>query len=128
MFKSISLCSQELHVQKKSSFTGKSVTDKSKFRPALVDNSTGQRIEVGGVYTGLYDFPDGKDTGLRYGAIRQINPDVTEVDATMEYLQGEVENIKRNVQMDIEKAREDVIESFKKDSNNKSNIHGGENG
>ena len=128
MFKSIFLCNEELHVQKKSSFTGKSVTDKSKFRPTLVDNSTGQRIEVGGVYTGLYDFDDGKDTGLRYGAIRQINPDITEVDATMEYLQGEVENIKRDVQMDIEQVKKDIIESVKKDSNNKTSFQGGENG
>lgn len=128
MYRSISLCNIDLHVQEKSTFTGKSVTDKSKFRPTLVDNSTGQRIEVGGVYTGLYDFPDGKDTGLRYGAIRQINPDVTEVDATMEYLQNEVENIKRNVQMDIEQVQKDYVESVEKLSNNKSNIQGGENG
>lgn len=128
MFNPISLCSLDLHVQKKSSFTGKSVTDKSKFRPSLVDNSTGQRIEVGGVYTGLYDFPDGNDTGLRYGAIRQINPDITEVDASMEFLQGEVNNIKRDVQVDIEQAKKDAVDSFKKDTNIKTNFQGGENG
>lgn len=124
MYRSISLCKINLDVQEKSTFTGKSVTDKSKFRPCLVDNSTGQRIEVGGSYTGLYDFPDGKDNGLRYGAIRSINPDITEIDATMEYLNNEVEQIKRDVKMDIELAQKDILENLKKDTNSQANNGG----
>ena len=128
MYRSISLCDIDLHVQKKSTFSGDSVTDKSKFRPCLVDNSTGQRIDVGSAYTGLYDFPDGKDTGIRYGAIRQINPDITEIDATMEFLNNEVESIKRDVKLDIEMAKKDVLEILKKDSNSQTNNGGNQNG
>ena len=70
---------------------GSSVVDKSKFRPTLVNNGSGQRV-VGTSRSPVYDFEDGKDTGLRFGVIRNLGADITEVDAVQNILQKTVNN------------------------------------
>ena len=81
----------------KSSYTismgnyGDSVVDKSKFRPTLVNNGSGRRV-VGTSRSPVYDFEDGKDTGIRFGVIRNLGADITEVDAVKNILERTVNN------------------------------------
>lgn len=81
---------------------GDSVVDKSKFRPTLVNNGNGQRV-VGVSRQGVYDFEDGKDTGLRYGVIRNLGADITEIDSVKQILE-------KTVDKSIKDSREKVQE------------------
>ena len=89
---------------------GDSVVDKSKFRPTLVNNGSGQRV-VGSPMIGMYDFPDGVDTGVRLGVIRSPSADITEIDAVSEYLKSRVDS----QVFDAKEKLNDVIKDIKMD-------------
>lgn len=104
---------------------GESVVDKSKFRPTLVNNGAGQRV-VGSPMTGLYDFDDGIDTGIRFGALRNISADITEIDGAKSYLESAVKAqtdlAKEKITVELEKLKSDVVKDVKiSDSNIQNN-------
>lgn len=97
---------------------GSSVVDKSKFRPTLVNNGSGQRV-VGSARSGLYDFEDGKDTGLRLGVIRSPAPDITEVDSVKQILEKTVNNQVSEAKVKFDTALSELEKSnTKEDSSN----------
>lgn len=68
----------------KSKSYGKSDTDKSKYRPNISD-LTGAS---GNARTGLYDFKDGKDNGIRFYTLRNKGADIVEME---NYAKREIE-------------------------------------
>lgn len=75
-------------------FSGVSVSteicvDKSRFKPSLVRNEYGQRVD-GSVSTPQYHFSDGVDNGFPLTAINQIGSDVTEIDASQRFLESKI--------------------------------------
>lgn len=98
---------------------GDSVVDKSKFRPTLVNNGNGQRV-VGSPMTGVYDFPDGVDTGIRLGVIRSPSADITEIDAVSEYLQSRVDLQISDVKDKLDDVIKDIKVDFKEGSSTSS--------
>lgn len=88
-----------------------SVVDSSAFRPNVDDvhNFTGG----GSNMTPLYEFPDGKDTGLRLGAMRSLGADITEIDATKKALQATVDNQKKQFEQDVADTIKDIKENLK---------------
>lgn len=95
---------------------GESVVDKSKFRPTLVNNGAGQRV-VGSPMTGVYDFDDGVDTGIRFGALRDVSADITEIDGAKAYLESTVKAqtdlAKEKLSAELAKIKSDVVKDVK---------------
>lgn len=67
---------------------GESVTDISKWIPG----SDSPHTNNGSQFSPLYDFPDGKDTGIDLSYTRQPGLDITEVDAIAKSLSSDVMN------------------------------------
>lgn len=77
-----------------------SCVDKTKFRPNVNDvhNYTGGTNNIP-----LYDFEDGKDTGLRLGSLRSNGADITELKRSEALLKQNVENQKSILNQEVEK-------------------------
>lgn len=99
---------------------GSSTVDKSKFRPTLVNNGSGQRV-VGSARTGLYDFDDGKDTGLRLGVIRSPGADITEVDSVKQILEQTVNHQVSEAKVKFDTALSELEKSNIKENSNNGN-------
>lgn len=101
-----SLKRENTDVFKRSAFDD-SVVDKSSFRPNVNDvhNFTGGSSGM----VPLYEFPDGKDNGLRLGAIRSLGADIAEIDATRNALENSIEEQK----IEYDKAVADEIKATK---------------
>lgn len=71
---------------------GESNTDKSFFRPDISQTRAFLGSQVGSNRVGLYDFPDGKDTGeTAQTAIREKGLDITEIDVMLEKQKAKME-------------------------------------
>lgn len=107
------------------------VVDKSRFKPTLVDNTFGQRVDgLSGVPQ--YHFSDGKDFGLRLSAINRLGSDVTEIEHDYQLLKGRVDSQQLKFDEELKNESEKLAEDFKQNIQNKSsnqnNLQGGENG
>ena len=89
---------------------GLSVVDKSAFRPSVNDV---HNFSGGSDTVGLYDFPDGKDTGFRLGALRDLGADPTEISSTRDRLKNSVETEFSALKTDFESS-ERLAERFSK--------------
>lgn len=105
-----SLEQQSVKVPLRSDFDD-SVVDKSSFRPNVDDvhNFTGGNSGM----TPLYEFPDGKDTGLRLGAMRSLGSDITEIDATKKALENAVSEQKAEFSQIVSDELKAVKERFR---------------
>lgn len=80
---------------------GESNTDKSFFRPDISSTRAFLGSMQGSNRVGLYDFPDGKDTGETFQTfIRDKALDITEVDSA-------INKVKSKLEEDIEKQKAD---------------------
>lgn len=81
-----------------------SQTDKTDF---VKDVKGSKSLILGGgtQYIGLYDFPDGRDTGLDLTFLRKKGIDITEVDNMREILQTKAEENIKEVNREIEKIK-----------------------
>lgn len=71
---------------------GESNTDKSFFRPDISQTRAFLGSQMGSNRVGLYDFPDGKDTGeTAQTAIRSKGLDITEVDVMIQKQKAKME-------------------------------------
>lgn len=71
---------------------GESNTDKSFFRPDISQTRAFLGSQMGSNRVGLYDFPDGKDTGeTAQTVIRSKGLDITEVDALIQKHKAKME-------------------------------------
>lgn len=89
---------------------GQSNTDSTFYRPSIDSVRSGS---VGSPRVGLYDFPDGKDTGERYQPIvRNLGIDITEVNSILDNLTSmivEKKSIdKKNVQAELDRLKATV--------------------
>lgn len=90
-----------------------SVTDKSFFRPELGDIRSKLGNLAGANVHGVYDFPDGKDTGDTVATtLRNKGLDRTEIDAMYSSMKSNLE--------DKKKIDKDMLEQMKNDDNRKS--------
>lgn len=70
---------------------GKSCTDKSFFRPDISQTRVFLGSMMGSNRVGLYDFPDGKDTGeTAQTMIRSKGLDITEVDSMLKAQENKI--------------------------------------
>lgn len=84
---------------------GDSVVDKTHFRPSL-DNLDSFNSTASCNNIGKYDFPDGKDIGLRVTQLRNLGADITEIQASLDAIKKAtdeqkstlVESLKKQVQ------------------------------
>lgn len=90
-----------------------SVTDKSFFRPELGDIRSKLGNLAGANVHGVYDFPDGKDTGDTVATtLRNKGLDRTEVDAMYQSMKSNLE--------DKKKLDEDLLKQMQNNDNRKS--------
>lgn len=92
---------------------GDSVVDKSKFRPTLVNNGSGQRV-VGSARSGLYDFEDGVDTGFRLGVLRSPSPDITEVDSVKNILENTINSKVSKAKQEFSDTMDKIVQENQK--------------
>lgn len=71
---------------------GTSVVDKTHFRPTLTNMQN--FLDSGKTGVGKYDFPDGKDDGMRVNQLRNPASDITEIAEVAEKLQKMTEEAK----------------------------------
>lgn len=97
-----------------------SVVDKSSFRPNVDDvhNFTGGNSGM----VPLYEFPDGKDTGLRLGAMRSLGSDITEISATKKALENSVSEQKLEFDQVVADEIKAIKERLKADKEKSKNI------
>lgn len=83
--------------------------DKSRFKPSLVRNDFGQRVD-GSLSVPQYHFSDGVDNGFPLSAINRIGSDITEIEHDSKILENRV-----NSQIDkVNKELIDEVDNFKK--------------
>lgn len=101
-----------LHVMTKD--FGKSNTDKSFFVPEVASARSTLGSGTMPKSVGLYDFPDGKDTGDRIQSIlRQKGLDVAEIDRIGEILKSQVESDKTSLAQIEEMEAKDITKYLK---------------
>lgn len=76
--------------------------DKSRFKPSLIRNDFGQRID-GSVSVPQYHFSDGVDNGFPLSAINRIGSDITEIDFDSKIL-------KTRLETQIDKTNKELID------------------
>lgn len=103
---------KELHVMTKD--FGPSNTDKSFYIPEVSSARSTLGSGVSQNRVGVYDFPDGKDTGQRIQVLlRQKGLDLAEIDRIGEILQSQVDKDK-SVLSEIEKMEANDITKYVK--------------
>lgn len=85
---------------------GKSVVDKTKFRPVTI-----QTMMTANGSQGVYDFPDGVDTGVRYDNYLHPRLDPVERDANMQELRYQIDD--GLTKIDVELAKQKVEDAKK---------------
>lgn len=65
--------------------------DKTRFKPSLVRNDFGQRID-GSTVVPQYHFPDGVDNGFPLSAVNCIGSDITEIDHDSKVLESHLDS------------------------------------
>lgn len=113
---------------------GESVTDKTFFRPDISSVRPRLSALAGAEMQGVYDFPDGKDTGdVIQTVLRNRGLDVTEIDAISKAVQDKIdagikideENLAKKLKEDKVKEVDDYIKSISEvlsDSQNLQNL------
>lgn len=98
--------------------------DKTRFKPSLVRNDFGQRVD-GSVSVPRYHFTDGVDNGMTLSAINRVGSDITEIDHDLKLLQSRLDSqiSKTNEEIKIEvdnlkKVIEDTSKSSVKQNTN----------
>lgn len=94
---------------------GASKVDKSSFRPTVDEARIVAGQSVLNPRVGLYDFPDGKDTGLRLTMLRDKSADRTEID----FVKSKIE---AKINQDSDKASEQLkkeVEQAEKETKSK---------
>lgn len=77
---------------------GKSVVDKTKFRPVTI-----QTMMSANGTQGVYDFPDGKDTGVRLDNYLHPRLDPVEIDANIQELRYEIDDGINKINVELAK-------------------------
>lgn len=107
-----SFAAKELHVMTKD--FGPSNTDKSFYTPEVVNARSTLGSGVSQKRVGVYDFPDGKDTGERIQVIlRQKGLDVAEIDRIGAILKSQVESDKTSLEHIQEMEAKDITKYVK---------------
>lgn len=103
---------KDLHVMTKD--FGKSNTDKSFYVPEVANARSTLGSGTMPKTVGVYDFPDGKDTGDRIQTIlRQKGLDVAEIDRIGEILKSQVESDKTSLKQIEEMEAKDITKYLK---------------
>lgn len=93
-----------------------SVVDTSKYRPNVnelhnFDGGKGSRVP-------LYDFEDGKDTGLRLGVLRHQGADITEIQAAKDILEVSTSEATKEATEKLKKEYKLVKQAVKENEEN----------
>lgn len=86
---------------------GKSLTDKTFFRPELFSVAD---TKANNAVTGLYDFKDGKDTGERLAMyLRDKSLDITEKSAIVEAYEADINNRSNLDKQDLQAIQDKAV-------------------
>ena len=95
-------------VERKLEDFGKSMTDKSKYKPNVTEIVGATSTEIN---PNNYDFADGKDTGERYYTLRNKSADVVEID---NYINKEIAKGKEELENFAETEKAKILEEMSK--------------
>lgn len=116
-----SFAAKELHVMTKD--FGPSNTDKSFYVPQVATSRSTLGSGVSQNRVGVYDFPDGKDTGDRIQVLlRQKGLDAAEIDRIGEILKSQVDADKTSLERLEEMEAKDITKYVKKIADSLSDV------